>query len=1051
MHILKGLCIHSSLQSIEAGSCMTKKNKWVSLFMRIAFCIPFFAWANIPAAAQLSTNDYTISFLTTNNGLSQATNRYILEDSRGYVWLSSQDGVNRYNGKDFFHFDEARFFQNCPPIKNIFGILEDKNGNIWLGSRHGLYMYNYNKNVFIKFNLFEGTDNNDKITIPFAVSDTEVWVTDGMLGFKAIDCNTKKVRIIHLPARLVKPGYSENAIPQTDVKGNIWTVRSDTVYCIDGIKGAMHQYPLFTSSQERQKLFAVNSISLHNQSGTLGIAASAGFFLFNTNEHTVANITEKLSLLGQELSYIKADENGFLASNNQFLLCKINLEGRIDPLIERKVLNTDMYRNSATTCIYRDRWNRIWLNATGEYTAVIDLVPTFLKRVVKDKHNGLPLGTLHKIQAIGNNIWVSDGFLTIVDKQSGNIRKTFSPAAFPGNPEAVYEIFYDSLYQRLWVSAGSSLYYSDINNQRFIKAKYQVGGGGDHIRSFVRISKNELLLVCYDGIHCINKDADNGYTIPEFANLGIISANILPGKRLAVSSANKTLYIFQLGAKYQLIKSIDIGSMLLMSTYDTLKNVIWVAAEGGVYGIKDNSFQIIKHYSRADGMANDYVYAVIPDKYGWLWCSTNRGIVAVNTANTSVKNFGIHDNLQEWEFNNRAYATDAQGYIYFGGIKGLNYFIPPFASRDTISPKLIIENIKINDKPLDSLNPDHLQTLQYAFGATTLSIQVRAVHQLKAAGLKIVYRLKGIQENWIEINNGDDIQMFNLAPGSYTLELAYRDDNKTISALKKELQIVVTPPWYRTWWFLSICFTGTVLLIWLSISYREKQKLKELQQENELIKLKTQQEAMIADERRRITADLHDDVGATLSSMHIYGGLAENVWHTAPEASKEMVTKITQQSRDLMTRMGDIIWSMKPANEEKYTLEARLKNYCNELLSPKNITCYFSIDEKIATSITHPEARKNMLLIAKEAINNVSKYSVARRVYISLLQKENNIILSVTDDGKGFDTTTATYGNGLHNIQQRCKQLNGLANVTSGTDGTSVVCTFPIAIISHTM
>ncbi|CAN5767839.1 hypothetical protein BH10BAC2_BH10BAC2_31130 [soil metagenome] len=217
------------------------------------------------------------------------------------------------------------------------------------------------------------------------------------------------------------------------------------------------------------------------------------------------------------------------------------------------------------------------------------------------------------------------------------------------------------------------------------------------------------------------------------------------------------------------------------------------------------------------------------------------------------------------------------------------------------------------------------------------------------------------------------------------------------------------------------------------------------------LKLKKQleQHKAVTNERQRIITDLHDDVGATLSSMHIYGGLAENVWYTQPEASKEMVTKITQQSKDLMARMGDIIWSMKPADEEKYTLEARLKNYCNELLAPKNIPCYFSIDEKLAASVTNPEARKNILLIAKEAINNISKYSGARRVYISLLRKENSLFFSLTDDGKGFELATATLGNGLHNIQLRCKQLNGLSHIVSGAEGTSITCTFPIAIISH--
>lgn len=183
--------------------------------------------------------------------------------------------------------------------------------------------------------------------------------------------------------------------------------------------------------------------------------------------------------------------------------------------------------------------------------------------------------------------------------------------------------------------------------------------------------------------------------------------------------------------------------------------------------------------------------------------------------------------------------------------------------------------------------------------------------------------------------------------------------------------------------------------------------------------------------------------------MHIYGGLAEKVWHTKPDASKELLLKITTQSKELMDRMSDIIWSMKPTDAAHHTIEMRLKNYCNELLTPKNIFCTFNIDDKLSSALTQPETRKNILLIAKEAINNASKYSAAKRVYISLLKKENNIILSITDDGKGFDAATATQGNGLQNIQMRCSQLKGVFKITSNAGGTSITCIFPIAIISH--
>lgn len=259
-------------------------------------------------------------------------------------------------------------------------------------------------------------------------------------------------------------------------------------------------------------------------------------------------------------------------------------------------------------------------------------------------------------------------------------------------------------------------------------------------------------------------------------------------------------------------------------------------------------------------------------------------------------------------------------------------------------------------------------------------------------------------------------------------------------------------------WFIIIGFTVVMLFLAgifaFAINISRKRKLKHI---NEIAeeKIKLQQVQLekkdaIIEERNRIIADLHDDVGATLSSMHIYGDLAGAVWDTQPQESRKMIEKISITSKDLMGRMGDIIWSMKPANEEKYTLEARLKNYSSELLAPKNIACEFDIDEKLAASITNPEIRKNILLIVKEAINNIAKYSEASKAVVSLKQQKEMVLLTISDNGKGYKAESIKPGNGINNINQRCKQLQGSCIMQSTIgQGATVGCSFPIATISY--
>ncbi|HOZ78553.1 MAG TPA: sensor histidine kinase [Ferruginibacter sp.] len=202
--------------------------------------------------------------------------------------------------------------------------------------------------------------------------------------------------------------------------------------------------------------------------------------------------------------------------------------------------------------------------------------------------------------------------------------------------------------------------------------------------------------------------------------------------------------------------------------------------------------------------------------------------------------------------------------------------------------------------------------------------------------------------------------------------------------------------------------------------------------------------------RNRISRDLHDDIGASLSSMNIYGGLAASVWDTQPQESKKMLGKIADISRGLVDRMGDVVWSLKAADDGKQSIETRLRNYASELLSPKDIVCEFDIDEKIAAAITNPETKRNILLIAKEAINNIAKYSGATKAVVSLKQTEGKVFLTISDNGKGLPVENIKQGNGLQNMQQRSKQLNGQCTINSSPGkGVTISCVFPMATISY--
>jgi signal transduction histidine kinase len=213
----------------------------------------------------------------------------------------------------------------------------------------------------------------------------------------------------------------------------------------------------------------------------------------------------------------------------------------------------------------------------------------------------------------------------------------------------------------------------------------------------------------------------------------------------------------------------------------------------------------------------------------------------------------------------------------------------------------------------------------------------------------------------------------------------------------------------------------------------------------------SRQKLKIAALKNTISQDLHDDVGASLSSLHIYSSLAEKMVEDNPSKAKELLKQITANTLSVMDNMGDIIWAMKPQAGDEKSLEAKIKNYGTSLLTAKEIPCTYSISPAVDTAVKNMEARKNILLIVKEALNNIAKYSSATMASVNITEDKEYIKITIADNGIGFYPDTVKKGNGLPNLQARCTALKGSCTITSSPgNGCTVCCLLPLTIIRET-
>ncbi len=221
------------------------------------------------------------------------------------------------------------------------------------------------------------------------------------------------------------------------------------------------------------------------------------------------------------------------------------------------------------------------------------------------------------------------------------------------------------------------------------------------------------------------------------------------------------------------------------------------------------------------------------------------------------------------------------------------------------------------------------------------------------------------------------------------------------------LRFTIVPPFYKTWWFITLCVAVVATVSYLFYRYRLRKAL-------ELEKMRT-----------RIATDLHDDLGATLSSISMYSETLKNQVKEKLPQLEPVLNRIGENSREMVAGISDIVWAINPGNDDGERLLQRMENYAADTCAAKQVQLHFTASEKIKQLQFELENRKNIYLVFKEAVNNAVKYAHAQHIWVNLALHGKELVMEVKDDGRGFDMQTAAKGNGLKNMQLRAAEIKG--------------------------
>jgi hypothetical protein len=247
--------------------------------------------------------------------------------------------------------------------------------------------------------------------------------------------------------------------------------------------------------------------------------------------------------------------------------------------------------------------------------------------------------------------------------------------------------------------------------------------------------------------------------------------------------------------------------------------------------------------------------------------------------------------------------------------------------------------------------------------------------------------------------------------------------------------------------FQIILFSVIIFFFFLNYGLLYKSKLIYLQN----IQLEVEKQTELNNQRSTISADLHDDLGASLSSIHLNTAMVQPLIHKDNPKAYASLTRIVKDLKMVIENMGDIIWAINPDEKAQKSISGQLKDFYFDLMDGYGIQCNYHIDQTLEAQITNINARKNLLLIAKEAINNILKHSKSTRIDVFLKEQDNSILLEIQDNGIGMIDTEKTFsGNGLQNMKSRTEKINGAFKIKSEVGvGTTISCLVPLTNISY--
>ena len=787
-------------------------NKKINIIL-ILVCI--FSCLKISTSYANIRESFNFKNITIEDGLSQSTVETIYQDSKGYIWIGTNDGLDRYNGYEFKHYKHDKYDKNSIANNYIVDIIEDKNGYIWVSTIGGLSRINPDKDEIKNYYSKEDSGNlsNSNLWQLLCTKDNRL-IASTIDGLNVYDKNKDKfTRILYkegeLPSQYI---YSL----EEDINGHIWVGTDNGLVELDKDLNIVKSYQDAIGDSDVYNVY-------DDSKGNIWVCTlDNGLFKINLDDKSVENYknnNSKISIPSNNVRDIISDSEGKLWIATDKGLCTFDYEREEFITYNKKSYQSNSLIDDEIFCLLKDSSGLIWI---GTYSGISRFNPNsnfthfkldpyednsisgnVIHGIYEDDDKTLWIGTnesgvniingesikhlnkensnlvsdlIEDITGFKNYIFIgtNEGLSVLVknDKTVKNytITNYTTKDGLPSNK--IRSLFIDSKGY-LWIGTNKGLAILDINNNKIIDITYILDEMG----------------VSDKFIRAVYEDSKGNYYIGCFLEGGLIKIN--PNTK-----------------EYKIYKNIEnddssISNNSIRYINEDLYGNILVGTSHGI-NILNLSTDKFNHYTEKDGLINNTIYGILVDKNNGIWMSTNAGISKLSTEDDTFKNFTITDGLQSNEFNGRSCFKSKDGNMYFGGINGFNVFNSQDIELSTFEPKVIFDNFEIN-----GTNKKDISNIKFKSNENNIKINFFTNDYKNTKTTQYYYKLEGLENEW-NMTNSNSLVFANLGSGDYTLKIKTITQHGVMSD-ESSVHFTINPPIWRSNY--AICIYLILIII----------------------------------------------------------------------------------------------------------------------------------------------------------------------------------------------------------------------------------------------